>query len=74
MNLSSKSGSDHYRNCAAWESHHDFNEKTVSQRSGLFPELIIDLSIRSDFINLRNLSYNARYDGYFSKKIDKILI
>lgn len=56
------------------KSHNDFNEKTVSQGSGLSPELIIDGNIRRDYINLRNLSYNARYDGYFSEKIDKILI
>lgn len=55
-------------------SHSDFNEKTISQGSGISPELIIDGNIRRDYINLRNLSYNVRYDGYFSDKISKILI
>lgn len=56
------------------ESHTDFNEKTISQGTGVRPELIIDRKIRSDYINLRGLSYHARYDGFFSSKIDKILI
>lgn len=50
------------------ESHSDFNEKTKSQGAGVRPELIIDGKIRSDYINLRQLSYNSRYDGYFSSK------
>ena len=55
------------------ENHSDFNEKTKSQGEGIRPELIIDGQIRSDYLNLRQLSYHARYDGYFSSKIDKIL-
>lgn len=55
-------------------SHNDFNEKTVSQSNGVRPELIIDGKIRSDYINLRSLSYHARYDGFFSSKIDKVLM
>lgn len=54
--------------------HQDFNKKTISKGKGISPELIIDGSIRNDYINLRNLSYNARYDGYFSDSINKILI
>ena len=55
------------------ESHTDFNEKTISQGNGVRPELIIDGNIRRDYINLRGLSYHARYDGFFSSKIDKKL-
>jgi hypothetical protein len=55
-------------------SHKDFNKKTISQSSGVRPELIIDGQIRSDYINLRSLSYHARYDGCFSSRIDKILM
>lgn len=56
------------------ESHKDFNEKTNSQGTGVRPELLIDGKIRSNYINLRGLSYHARYDGFFSSKIDSILI
>lgn len=55
------------------ENHSDFNEKTKSQGTGRRPELIIDGQVRSDYLNLRQLSYNARYDGYFSSKIDNLL-
>lgn len=55
------------------ESHSDFNAKTISQGTGVRPELIIDGNIRRDYINLRGLSYHARYDGFFSSKIDKKL-
>lgn len=57
----------------SFENHSDFNEKTKSQGVGVRPELIIEGSIRNDYLNLRQLSYHARYDGYFSTKIDKIL-
>ncbi|WP_272151866.1 hypothetical protein [Tenacibaculum aiptasiae] len=55
------------------ESHSDFNEKTLPKSTGTRPELYFDKQIRKDYINLRQLSYHARYDGFFSSKIDKIL-
>lgn len=55
------------------ESHSDFNEKTKSQGIGVRPELIVDGKVRNDYLNLRQLSYNSRYDGYFSSKVGKIL-
>lgn len=56
------------------DSHKDFNDKTKSPSNGVRPQLIINDKIRRDYLNLRTLSYHARYDGFFSDKISKILI